>query len=618
MTGIPAPTGHLGGSLLGFTLFLQALREGAQGLRRLIAGLGGASLFILALLALLHLPLQSVGVFWAVALVQGLLWLLLSDLGYHLTKGRWLPLRMPLVGAAGMALVTFGLRFIPTAQPHAHILAAGASGLRLGFVAQDQLLWLRRKGSWVEGRGEGLRLALTMLDQDQPVAAPSLGLSLESKQPLFLVNEKGLLLEANGPFSALVGMQRHALRGYAMDSLLQGDSRPAWEELKDQLVRQGFARTRAALVDRDGDYQVVNLEAVGFDLNLALVWVTGTEPGTLAIRGESGSAVLAGGLDAASAHALVNALGTIIPAADQIIAEADAEPVREMGRLVQKAAQRLRPLVTLGEPVPEILDSSAEVESLKLYLQRVLPPELELTHRTAPLKLAVSRENLQRIGTHLLMHGRQALRRGTVTLAMTSSRIGGRTWALWQVELDGTLNGAPAEVLGLSWLLQTARQAHGMLECARDARGALWPKVYLPVEADLLPAPLAPLTGQRVWVLDRDPLVREALGALVRQEGGAAEAFGSLRDLLKRSRSDGAPSLLVLERQPLLERHQTSLRRLARQPVPALVLGTGQALPLDPAAFGMQQVGFIDKPFASQDFLQSLLALLQAASPVGS
>jgi hypothetical protein len=76
--------------------------------------------------------------------------------------------------------------------------------------------------------------------------------------------------------------------------------------------------------------------------------------------------------------------------------------------------------------------------------------------------------------------------------------------------------------------------------------------------------------------------------------------------------------LLVLERQPQLERFQTALRKLSRNPLPALILGSGQALPLDPAAFGIHQVGFLDKPFPSQDFIQSLLALLQSATPMGS
>jgi len=618
LTGLPAPTAHLGGALLGFTFFLQALREGAQGLRRLAVGLGGATVFMLVLLALLKQPLQSVAVFWAVALVQGLVWLLLSDLAHLLARGRWLQARMPIVGASAMALVTLGLRFIPTTQPHAHILAAVVGGMLLGFVALEQLLWLRQKGTWVEGRGEGLRSALTLLDQGQPVASPSLSLVLEAKQPLFLINEKGRFLEVNGPFSVLVGMPRHTLRGYAVESLLQGDSRPVWDELKDQLVRQGFAHTRATLVGRDGTFEDVDLEAVGFDSNLALVWVSEAATGALAVRGEAGCAVISDGMDAGSSQALVNALGTIIPTADQIIAEAGTEPVRELGRLVLKAAQRLRPLVTVGEAVSEVLDSQAAMEALKPFLQRTLPSEVEFRHRTGLMPLLVSQEDFQRLATHLVMHGRQALRSGSVTLLLEPATIGGRAWALWRIEVAGELETPPAEVMGLAWLLRSVRQTHGMLECARDSRGGLWPKIYLPVDAPPAPVQTRPLLDQTVWVMDRDPLVREALTVLIRQEGGSAESFGTLRDLLKRSRDAAPPSLLVLERQPQLERFQTALRKLSREPLPALILGSGQALPLDPAAFGIHQVGFLDKPFPSQDFIQSLLALLQHPAPVGS
>lgn len=618
LTGLPAPTAHLGGSLLGFTLFLQALREGAQGLRRLAVGLGGATLFMLVLLGLLNLPFESVGVFWAVALVQGLMWLLLSDVACFLTRGRWLQARMPLVGAGAMALVTLGLRFVPTRQPHAHLLAAMAGGLLLGLVALEQLLWLRRKGTWVEGRGEGLRAALTLLDQAKPVATPSLSLILEARQPLFLINEKGRFLEVNGPFSVLVGMPRHTLRGYAMESLLQGDSRPVWDEVKDQLVRQGFARTRANLVGRDGTFEEVELEAVGFDSNLALGWISKAEAGALAVRGEAGCAVLSGGMDAGTSQALVNALGIILPTADQIIAEAGTESMRELGRLVMKAAQRLRPLVTLGEAVKEVLSSQAAMEALKPFLQRMLPPEVEFRHRTASAPLAVEQEHFQRIATHLVMHGRQALRHGSVSLVMDQAAIGGRAWALWRIEVEGELEAPPREVLGLAWLLQSVRQARGMLECFRDDHGGIWPKVFLPVDAPPAPAPSRPLLDQAIWVMDRDPLVREALTVLIRQEGGTVESFSTLRDLLKRSRGAAPPSLLVLERQPQLERFQSALRKLSREPLPALVLGSGQALPLDPSAFGIHEVGFLDKPFPSQDFIQSLLALLQPSRPVGS
>lgn len=618
LTSIPAPTAHLGGSLLGFTLFLQAHREGAQGLRRLVVGLGGATLFILLLLALLHLPLQSVGVFWGVALVQGLLWLLLADLAYHLTKGRWLQARMPLVGAGAMALVTAALPFIPTAQPHAHLGAALAGGALLGLVALEQLLWLRRKGVWVEGRGEGLRLAMTMIEQPATVASPSLSLALEAAQPLALINEKGRFLEVNGPFSARVGLPRRILRGYAVESLLQGEARPVWEDLKDQLVRQGHARAAATLVVRDGTFEEVVIEAIGFDVNLALAWVSSEDSGTLAVRGESGCSVLSRGLDSGASQTLVNALGTILPAADQIIVESRTEPVRELGRLVLKAAQRLRPLASSSEPFLGILDSSSALEALTPYLQRTLPPEVAFTHRTEPLPLAVAQEDFQRIGAHLLMHGREALRSGQVRLVLESRSIGGKPWALWRIEVEGDRAPHPTEVLGLAWLLQTVRQAGGMLACTRDAHGAIWPEVYLPVNSPPLPAPSQPLTGFTVWIMDRDALVREALTVLIRQEGGKAESFEGLKDLLKRSRGVESPTLLVLERHPQLERFQASLRRLARGPVPTLVLGSGQALPLDPGAFGIHQVGFLDKPFSSQDFIKSLLALTQTAPPVGS
>ncbi len=618
MTDIPAPTAHLGGSLLGFTLFLQAHREGGQGLRRLIVGLGGATIFMLALLALLHLPLQSVGVFWSVALAQALLWLLLSDLAYHLTRGRWLEARMPLVGAASMAGVTLLLRLAPTVQPHAHLAAAMAAGALLGFVALEQLLWLRRKGVWVEGRGEGLRLAMTLLEQPATVAAPALGLGLEAAQPLALINEKGSFLEVNGPFSARVGLPRRILRGYAVESLLQGEARPVWEELKDQLARQGYARTAATLVVRDGTFEEVVLEAVGFDVNLALVWITSAEPGTLAVRGDSGCAVLSGPLDSGASQTLVNALGTLLPTADQIIAEGQTEPMRALGRLVLQAAQRLRPLASGAVPFAGILEPQAALEALKPYFQRSLPPEIEFRHRTASLSLAVSLEDFQRIGSHLLMHGREALRGGTVTLVLAPRTLGGRTWAHWSVEVTGGAVAHLSEVLGLSWLLQTVRQAGGLLACTRDGHGALWPEVYLPVNAPPGPAPSRPLADTTLWVMDRDALVREALSVLIRQEGGRSETFASMKDLLKRSREAEPPTLLVVERHPQLERFQSSLRRLSAGPIPTLVLGSGQALPLDPSAFGIHQVGFLDKPFASQDFIQSLLALLQTAPPVGS
>jgi CheY-like chemotaxis protein len=238
----------------------------------------------------------------------------------------------------------------------------------------------------------------------------------------------------------------------------------------------------------------------------------------------------------------------------------------------------------------------------------MLPPTCELQHRTPSVRLRVPRESLQRIGVHLVLHARQAIRHGTVTLSMERRIIGGRHWACWRVEAEGDFQ-EPRELLGLAWLQQVVRQCHGMLECARNAHGGLWPAVYLPLDGPMAVLPPAPLLGKRIWLLDRDPLVRETLGSLVRQQGGEAETFDSLRELLRHSRRGPVPDVLVLEREPRLDRFQKGLRKLDRSAIPTLILGSGQALPLDPAAFGMQQVGFLDKPFPSQDFLQSLLAL---------
>ncbi|HJW08505.1 MAG TPA: hypothetical protein VJ483_02665, partial [Holophagaceae bacterium] len=394
----PTPTAHLGGSLLGFTLFLQAHREGAQGLRRLALGLGGASLFILAILHSWALPIQSLALLWALALGEGLLWLMLSDLGYRATGGRWLHLRMPLVGASAMGLGSMFLWLLPPQEPRVHPAASLFAGLLLGLVALEQLLWLRAKGIWVEGRGEGLRVALSMLDQSEP-SPQALGITLDARQPLLLVSEKGQLLEGNGVFCHLVGMPRHQIRGYSLDSVLQGLDQPVWNDLKEQLFRNGFARSTATLVSMDGSFREVRLEAVNFDHNLAMVWITGTEAGDLALRGESGVAVLSdGGLDPEGAQKLINALGTILPAAEQIAMETREESTKETAHLILQAGQRLRALAGGAEAAEEVLDAPDEVEALQPLFRRMLPPDCELEHRTPSVRLRVPRESLQRIG----------------------------------------------------------------------------------------------------------------------------------------------------------------------------------------------------------------------------
>ncbi|HJU83688.1 MAG TPA: hypothetical protein VJ600_05730 [Holophagaceae bacterium] len=608
LLGRSTPTAHMGGALLGFTLFLQATREGAQGLRRLGLGLGGASLFLLAVLSTWGLPLSSLILMWILALGEGLLWLILSDLGYRITRGRWLQLRMPLVGAAAMGISSITLWLLPEQQPRLHPLASAFAGLLLGLVALEQLLWLRAKGTWVEGRGEGLRAAFSMLDRTEP-SAQGLGISLDARQPLMLVSEQGRFLEANSPLSRLVGMPRHQIRGYALDALFQGLDRPVWTELKEQLFRHGSGHASANLVSKDGNFREVRVEAVIFDHNLALAWVEDPEPGGLAVRGEAGTSVLSDmGLDAEGGQRLVNCLGTILPAAEQILSETQEDATRRAAHLILQAGQRLRALAGAAEPSVESLDAAEAVEAILPMLRRMLPETCDLQHRTPSVLMRVPKEALQRIATHLVLHARQALRRGTVTLSMERRILGGRHWACWRVEAAGDYQ-EPQELLGLAWLQQLVRQSHGMLECARNAKGGLWPAVYLPLEGPMAVLPPVPLLEKRIWILDRDPLVRETLVSLIRQQGGEAEAFDSLREMLRRSRQGPEPSVLVLERDPRLDRFQRALRKLQRSAIPTLVMGNGKALPLDPAAFGMRQVGFLDKPFPSQDFLQSLLAL---------
>ena len=88
LTGLPVPAAQLGGALLGFSIFLQAQREGVEGIRRLALGVGGATLFLALLLLRLRLPWQEVGRFWAGAALEALLWLVLSDLAYRWTGGK--------------------------------------------------------------------------------------------------------------------------------------------------------------------------------------------------------------------------------------------------------------------------------------------------------------------------------------------------------------------------------------------------------------------------------------------------------------------------------------------------------------------------------------------------
>lgn len=605
LVGMPFPSAHMGGALFGFTLFLQAHREGGQGLRRLGVGVGGASVFSMLLMAQLKVPLQSMFAFWATAVGEALLWLLISDLCYALAKGRWLQIRMPIVGGITMTVGSLMLRPWPDDLPRLPWPAAALAGILLGLVALQQLLWLRANGTWVEGRGEALRTALSLMERGDRPEGPTLSFNLEASQGMLLVNEKGLLLEANGPVARTVGLPRHQLRGYRLNQLIQGEGQPVWEDLQTQLLQHGCGKAGGTLADAEGGWSPITLEAVTFDRNLALVWISSPEPSSLALRGTRGGAILMESQGVAGRMA--NTLGAILPAAEQILGITKEPLTRAAAERILVAAQKVRPQQVDPDVELPALDA---MDALIPWLQRMLPPHFKVGHQGPDMLLRTSPESIKKIATHLLLHARQAITKGTLTLTLARRVLGGRTWAVMGVEVDGPPGRVPRELLGSAWLQEAVRAGRGMLELDQDPQGGLWPSVYLPVVDGSVLVQVDPLAGRRAWIVDQDPGVRDALVALVRNQGGEAEAFADLKDMLKVSRNLPVPDLLVLERSPQLMRFQRALRSFQREPLPTLVLGSGETLPVNPGSLGLRRLGFLDKPFPSQEFVQSLLALL--------
>lgn len=608
------PSGHMGGTLLGFSLFLQAYREGRHGLRRLLFGVGGATAFGLLFCLQLDLDPAPLAWFWAAALLEAGVWLLLSDLGYRLTRGRWLEARVPLIGGLAFLLATLALRALQPPMPLLHWQAAALAGLLLGLVALQQLRWLRANGTWVEGRGDGFRTALSVLERDAAVDRPSLAYGIESPQPVLLLDEKGVVLEANGAFGRLVGMARHQLRGYALKDLMQGRSAGAWEDLLGQLNRAGRGSTTATLVRADGTFGDLELQAAAFDRNMALAWVSTSVEDPLALPQGHGAFSGDAHPDAQRRLAVVNALGAVLPLAERILTETRDEETRSLAALLLAGCQRLSPNLPLSsDDVAEGLEARDRLEGLKPRLQRMLPSEVAVVVQAEPLVLRLRPESLERIATHLLLHARQRVRAGVLTLRLEAVDLAGRRWGLLRVRVEGLPSGAAPATLGLGWLQQLVTEARGFLELAQDAQAPLEPLAYLPLAEAGPGADPEPLRGRRLWLVDQDHLVRQTLAGVIGRAGGTCETFADIRDILKASHGGSLPDLLVLERTPRLERFQASLRKLQRAPLPTLVMGTGQALPVSPASLGLSRVGFIEKPFPVQEFLQSALAVLHAA-----
>ncbi len=613
---LPIPSAFLGGTLFGFSLFVQLNREGSQGIRRLGFGVGGATIF--AWLLSLQVGLngtESLLLFWGTTIAQTALWMSLSDLGYRLSKGRWLSARVPMVGGITVLVSKALYHFLPGSIVALSFPASLLTGLLLGLVALQQLTWLRSQGIWVEGRGDAVRTALAALDVSEKPEGPSLLYGIEAEQPMLLVNDVGAIAESNGAFSHMVGLPRHEVRGLPLSAMLQGHDKSTWDDLRQQLIQHGRGRTASALVHKEGAFLDVQLEAVPFDRNMALVWISDSRGGTLALRGESfGPAILDGDGSAASRRTVVNALGTIIPAAEQILGETLEHGTREAAELILLAAQRLSPGGGSEPSTAVSLDAQKAMDDLIPRLQRMLPPLIQVQIRVEALPLRVSQDSLQRIATHLVLHGRQALGAGTLTLVVELQELGGRRWALLTMDLNGLHPKHPRTMLGLTWLQQVVGECRGMLELTQDDQGGVWPQIYLPLSEPEAPSSPSPLLSRYIWIVDQDPLVRESLENLVIRKGGQVMAFADLRALLKASREQDPPDALVMERTPKLERFAKTISAFQREPIPTLVMGNGRAQPVSPLRLGLSKLGFIEKPFPSQEFVQSLLALLNKSN----
>ena len=552
------PSAHLGGALLGFIFFLQAHREGRNGLRRLALGVGGSTLFAWLMGTLLGMQMRSVIAFWGSALLEASLWLLLSDLGYRLTRGRWLALRMPVTGGCAFLAVTAIYHFLSLGAPPLSWAASLLAGVLLGLVALHQLVWLRDQGIWVEGRGVGLRTALSALEGDRPPEGPTLAYAIEARQPMFLVSEKGMVLESNTAFSRAVGLPRHQLRGCLIQDLFQGQDIPTWDELKDQLLQDARASAAATLVLRDATFRGVRLEAVAFDRNLALVWIADPAPGSLALRG-------------------------------------DAVPPRYPSAQPDAAPPRLAAVPALEAILPR--------------LRAMLPASHAVALRAEPATLLLEAEPLARTATQLVLHGRQGLRSGTITLALEPVDLGGQAWARLRLDLEGPPAPWEGDFLGLSWLHRTVQECSGILEVDQDDRGFLTPRILLPRLAEAVPAGPGLLAGRTVWIVHRTPETSRALADAVAEGGGAAVCFAELRPLLETTQHTGLPDVLVLERTRLLERYQSRLCHLGGRDLPALLLDDGRPLPQGERA--PHRLVLLEKPFPGPHFMASLLALLQ-------
>jgi FixJ family two-component response regulator len=116
----------------------------------------------------------------------------------------------------------------------------------------------------------------------------------------------------------------------------------------------------------------------------------------------------------------------------------------------------------------------------------------------------------------------------------------------------------------------------------------------------------------RVFVVDDDPSIREALASLFRSVGMQVEAFASAVDFLQHKRPDDASCLVLDIRLPGVSGldFQGQLQK-ANIRIPIIFMTGHGDIPMSVRAMKAGAVDFLAKPFRDQDMLDAVAAALR-------
>jgi FixJ family two-component response regulator len=115
-----------------------------------------------------------------------------------------------------------------------------------------------------------------------------------------------------------------------------------------------------------------------------------------------------------------------------------------------------------------------------------------------------------------------------------------------------------------------------------------------------------------VFVVDDDPVVREALGSLIRSVGLGVLLFGSAQEFLSAPRPDTVACLVLDVRMPGLSGFDCQ-RKLADVgfPIPIVFMTGHGDIPMSVRAMKSGAVDFLTKPFRDQDLLDAVHQALE-------